>query len=83
MNDELGLRYMVEHVEPDIRVEAPSCLTVLAILHIWHGRYHLPREADHHREVDHHGTNYIGTGIELKESPEWTESKEHTPKTLE
>ena len=35
------------------------------------------------REVDHHGTNYIGTGIEPMESPEWTESKEQTPKTFE
>ena len=42
-----------------------------------------PQEADHHPEVDRHGANNIGTGIELKESPEWTESKEHTLKTFE
>lgn len=42
-----------------------------------------PRDADHRRDTDHHGGNYIGTEFELKESPEWKESKEHEPKTSE
>jgi len=47
-----------------------------------------PRDADYHRDVDryrdvdHHGARHIGTEFERKET-EWTESKEHEPKTSE
>jgi len=31
-----------------------------------------PRNADHHRDVDHPGASCIGTEHEVTESPEWT-----------